>query len=462
MLIIFPLIYLTSFIFALRGILLGKREEVLLFIIFGLPIYITSLCIAFDSGFSGLISMFQLFKEIIIVTLLGIQVWTLNRKIHFHFIDYAVMAYFAYTFIYAVLPIGDEGILVRLLAFKSISFFGLVYFSGRLFNSKEIYINKYFHYILYLTIAAAIIVGLEYSNSIHFQSLTGFADFYYYIYNFDPTGSYGLSYTFETDTGIMRFASFFANPLELASSTILALSVLAALATTDSNKLRLTNFNKVALFATIICIFLAFSRAAFVNYFFTILVYAVISRNKLILNTFYFIVVSSVLYVVYLLKDEEVLDFVIETLKFTNSSSVGHLLEWIEGINAMMAQPLGLGLGTSGRVGGSFNGNTGGENQFLIIGVQTGIVAMLIYLSIYILLMFNCLKWIQRLKGKERQVCLALLLMKTGFIIPMMTSELESSAYISYTTWFLSGLFISIISYHQAPKLPQAKASSLV
>ena len=449
MLIIFPLIYFTSFIFALRGILLGKREEVLLFIIFGLPIYITSLCIAFDSGFAGFINMFQLFKESIIITLLGIQVWTMNRKIHFHLIDYAVMAYFGYTFIYAILPIGDEGLMVRLLAFKSISFFALVYFAGRLFSPKEIYINKYFHYILYLTIAAAILVSLEYFNSTHFQSLTGFADFYFYIYNFDPTGSYGLSYTFETDTGIMRFASFFANPLELASSTILALSILAALATSDTNKLSLSNFNKIALAATLICIFLAFSRAAFVNYFFTILVYAVITRNKLILNTFYFIVASSVLYVIYLLKDEEVLDFVIETLKFTNSSSVGHLLEWIEGINAMMNQPLGLGLGTSGRVGGSFNGNTGGENQFLIIGVQTGIIAMLIYLSIYVLIVFNCWKWMKRLKGKERQVCMALFLMKIGFIIPMMTSELESSAYISYTTWFLSGFFISLISYHQ-------------
>jgi O-antigen ligase len=250
----------------------------------------------------------------------------------------------------------------------------------------------------------------------------------------------------------MRFASFFANPLELASSTILALSILAALATSDRNKIHFSNFNKIALAATLICIFLAFSRAAFVNYFFTILVYAIITKNKLILNTFYLVVISFVLYVAYLLKDEEVLDFVIETVKFTNSSSVGHLLEWIEGINAMMVQPLGLGLGTSGRVGGSFNGNTGGENQFLIIGVQTGIIAMLIYLSIYILIMAYCWKWMNSLKGKERQVCMALFLMKTGFIIPMMTSELESSAYISYTTWFLSGFFISIISYHQTKR----------
>jgi hypothetical protein len=42
--------------------------------------------------------------------------------------------------------------------------------------------------------------------------------------------------------------------------------------------------------------------------------------------------------------------------------------------------------------------------------------------------------------------------MKIGFIIPLLTSELESSVYISYLSWFLSGLFIHMIS---EPKLKE-------
>jgi hypothetical protein len=115
----------------------------------------------------------------------------------------------------------------------------------------------------------------------------------------------------------------------------------------------------------------------------------------------------------------------------------------------MIQYPFGLGLGSSGRVGISLQGNTGGENQFIILGVQLGIIAMLLYLSVYILLIKNAWKWFYKLAGKEKKVCLALLLMKIGFIIPMMTSELESSSYISYMTWFLSGLFINIIVRHR-------------
>ncbi|MBC7743596.1 MAG: hypothetical protein H7096_00670, partial [Flavobacterium sp.] len=116
------------------------------------------------------------------------------------------------------------------------------------------------------------------------------------------------------------------------------------------------------------------------------------------------------------------------------------------GVNAMVQSPLGLGLGSSGRVAGSIGENTGGENQFIIIGVQAGVIAMGIYFAIYISLIKNAFTWFYRLKGKENQVCLILLLIKIGFFIPLLTSELESSAYISYMTWLFSGLFIGIIS----------------
>jgi hypothetical protein len=55
------------------------------------------------------------------------------------------------------------------------------------------------------------------------------------------------------------------------------------------------------------------------------------------------------------------------------------------------------------------------------------------------------IKGLRYLEGKERQFCLAVLLMKVGFLIPLFTSEVESSSYISYMNWFLSGLLISVI-----------------
>jgi len=123
---------------------------------------------------------------------------------------------------------------------------------------------------------------------------------------------------------------------------------------------------------------------------------------------------------------------------------------------AMVEKPLGLGLGTSGRVAGSLGDNVGGENQYIIIGVQAGVVALLLYLSVYIMLIKTSFKWLRVLKGKERKVCMAVFLMKVGFFIPLLTSEVESSSYISYVNWFLSGLLISIVMRARTAQIPPA------
>ena len=446
MMFIFPLIYISAFFFSLKEIIRGNRQAVLIFLIFGLPIYITTLSVAFSMGLRDFIGMLQLFKEALIVTLLGFQVFTMKTRLRLHLIDYAVIAYFAYTFLYALLPIGEQGFVDRVIAFKSISFFPLIYFCGRLLDLNHIYLNKYFHFILYLALAAAAVVLVEYLTYQHFQTITGYADYHFYFYNFDPTGSYGLTYTFEAEGGMKRFASFFANPLEHAAATILAVAVIAALYTADDLKLKLDTFGKIVLAATQISIFLALSRSAFLSYFFMIYVYAWMTGKKQILNLIHAAIIGAVLYFVFLLQNEDMQEFVISTLNFTNPSSVGHVLDWVEGIMSMVNDPLGLGLGTSGRVGGSLGDKTGGENQFIIIGVQAGVIAMAIYLFIYIGLVRTAYKWFYRLRGKEKQLCLALLLMKIGFIIPFLTSEMESSPYISFITWFFSGLLIAVVA----------------
>ena len=42
---------------------------------------------------------------------------------------------------------------------------------------------------------------------------------------FPRTGNYGLSWTFERQGGLPRFAAFFSNPLDFAASLLLFLSV---------------------------------------------------------------------------------------------------------------------------------------------------------------------------------------------------------------------------------------------
>ncbi|MDB4921116.1 MAG: hypothetical protein JWQ54_3099 [Mucilaginibacter sp.] len=461
MLFIFPLIYLTSFFVALREVIKGNRQGVLVFLIFGLSMYTTAMSVAFLLGLKGFIPVFQYFKEVLIISLFILNIVTLKYLPRLHLIDYAVLGFLLYTFIYAILPIGEESFFNRLLAFKSTSFFVVVYFAGRLMDIRTIYISKYFNYIVLLTIAAGVVLLLEVIFNQHLQTITGFADYVYYFFNFEPSGNFGLSWTFESEGGYKRFASFFANPLEHASATLLALSVIIALFTRDDNRFKPNSMGMLALGASFLSIVFALSRAPFVSYFLIIYVYALITKKKYITHTVHAAFGLAGIYLIYLFtkfgdNNSGITEVVMNTIDFSNPSSVGHLLEWAEGILAMIEKPFGLGLGTSGRVAGSLGENVGGENQYIIIGVQAGIIALFLYLSVYIMLIKTSLKWLPKLRGKERQVCMAVLLIKIGFFIPLLTSEVESSSYISYVNWFLSGLLISIIMQFKIAQIQQA------
>ena len=447
---IFPLIYFSAFFIALKNLISKNRQGVLIFLIVGLPIYTTSLSVVLQSGFANIVPVMQPFKEILILITLGIGFWEMKSRIRFQIIDYVVLAYLIYTMLYVFLPIGQYSLGDKLIAFKSSSFFTFIYFAGRIFDPARIYISKYFHYILAVFIAAAAILLFEIISDQHFQTLTGYADFNFYYFNQEATGNFGLTWTFETSTGLRRFASFFANPLEFAASTLLALAILAGLYTSDDNKVKVDTLGIIAIVATQFSIFFALSRSSLASYFIMIFIYALITKKRLLLNVIYagFIVIAVYFIFFMLVINPDLYEYIYETITFTNPSSVGHVLAWIEGIEAITVNPFGLGLGESGRVAGSLGDTTGGENQYIVIGVQTGLAALLLYLWMHIYFIKTCWRWYPYLKGKERQVCLSLLLMKIGFIIPLFTSELESSVYISYISWFLSGIFVNMIAGH--------------
>jgi hypothetical protein len=452
---IFPLIYIISFIVAFREVLKGNRAGVLIFLIFGLSIYTTAMSVTFMLGLKDLIPFFQFFKEVLIVSVFILNIVNLKYRPRFHLIDYLILAFFIYTIIYAIFPIGEQSFGNRLIALKSTSFYIVVYFTGRLLDPKTIYIKKYFNYIILLTIAAGAVLLVELIMYRQLQLYTGYVDYSYYLFNFEPSGIFGLSTTFDSDSGYRRFASFFSNPLEHGVATLLALSVIGGLYTREDNKFNINGTGMLALGASFLSIVFALSRAPLVSYFLMIYVYGLITKKKIITHTIYAAFGLGVIYFIYLFYQFEnnhgnIISLVMNTIDFSDPSSIGHIEQWAEGIAAIIQHPFGLGLGSSGRVAGSLGENVGGENQYIIIGVQAGIVALLLYLYIYILFIKISLKWLPRLVGKERKVCMTVLLLKVGLFIPLLTSEVESSSYLSYMNWFLSGLLISIIMQPKA------------
>jgi len=443
--IIFPFIYIYTFFIALLKILYNKAEAVLLFLIFGLPVYITAISVCNLYGFTSIIPVLQSFKEMIILTTLTVVLLNLKKKIHFHLVDKLVLSYFLLVLLYALIPLGPNTLLQRLLSLKSIAFFPMVYFTGRMIDPSKIYLNKYLNYICLLSLAAAIVVLLEVILNRHLQTLTGYADFMYRFFNQESTGNYGLSWTFETQNGLRRFASFFATPLDLAAASVISVAVIFAAVTTNNNQLKFNYFYLFTILATLISITFALSRASFVSYFILFYLYLYITKRKywlLVFNTF---LLGIAILAGILLVKSDVIEYIITTLNFSNSSSLSHIIDWLAGIESIGKHPFGLGLGTSGNAANSIGSTSiGGENQLFIIGVQAGILPMLLYTFLYGSIIYYAIRYFNHSTGKRRKLALMVLLIKVGLIIPTLTSELESFNFISYISWFFTGYLFNI------------------
>ena len=153
--------------------------------------------------------------------------------------------------------------------------------------------------------------------------------------------------------------------------------------------------------------------------------------------------------VVLFLLQGDIYELIVSTIDFSDSSSAYHVIQWLDGIEAIISKPLGQGLGMAGRVSIETSSNIGGENQLIIIGVQTGLIAVALYILIYANTIIACVKSFRESMGKQRKLALSLLLIKVGLIIPVLTANVESYIYISYITWFCTGLLISMV---QSPK----------
>ena len=444
LLYLFPLLFLGSFALALYKVVKGNANGLFIFLIGGLPFYAISLSLIYLLGGKIWVPIIQSFKEIIILATLVTLLFQKNTIVRLHLLDKLIIAFFIFSLLFVPLPLGSFSFLQKLVAFKSLSFFPLIYFCGRLFPLQKTHLQKQFSFILILTIAAALLSAGEYLVQTHLQTYTGYATFNDYVYKQDPSGSYGLSWTFEIENGVKRFAAFFSTPLEHASATLIALAIIAGLYTEKNRKINLQPLGWFALLATVACILFSLSRAALLGYFLMILIYSFLTRRKEILSVFYLLVISFIFYL-FSFSSKEMQEFVANSIQFSNNSSIGHVLEWVAGIEAMITSPLGMGLGASGRVTALEGDAVGGENQFIIVGVQIGITGLLLYLTIYFYSMFQAYKTYRFLEGKEKQITMIVLLLRVGLFLPMFTSNLDSYIYVSYVLWFLNGLFGTVL-----------------
>jgi hypothetical protein len=455
---LFPLTYVLSVIYAVKGVLHKNYNVLSVFFIAALPIYITTLSVLHQQGLDLVIPLFQYSKEVLILLTMGLLIYRLPVLPAWNWLDKIMFFYFLYTAAYILLPLGSFGVMQKLIAFKNISFFPLLYFIGRLLSVNDFSITALQKQVMLLAIVAAFLLTGELLLNTHFQTSTGYASFYEKYFLVDPAGNYGLSWTFEIEGGIKRFASFFANPLEHAASTLFTAGVLV-IGFLSGQRTKEPGFFVAAFVASILSIVFALSRASLAGYLLVSYLFFRLIKKRKIIFYYHVAALGAVMLFIFFSFESSVVEFVLNTLNFTNSSSLSHLIEWVEGIEAIVAKPLGMGLGESGRVAGALGLNTGGENQLIVTGVQCGLLAILSYLAVIGLAIYQAASLVRYASGKAAQLGTLVFIIRIGLLIPMLTATVESYLFISYLGWFLTGLMSTAWSslHNTQPTLAESR-----
>lgn len=444
---------LTVFFYAnYRTVKEGNVAYAILFLITYLPIYFTFQAVLFQHTQSlALISIFRYLKEVTIFNAVLIAFGRIpkpfTRPIRLTKVDALVLAFTLLSIGYAVLPIGEASIVDRLLYLKKILLPTAVYLIGRLYTPSPRITYQLLHLIMVVAVLAFVFNLFESLTGTHYHTRIGWAAYDFEVNKVEPKGHYGIGWNFEIGPNNPRFASFFANTLEASSASLMAFAVIVPLFLLTRVKSNQMLYGLVILMV-VSSNYFAFSRAGLLALFTEIVLIAWIMRYyKLLFGStllFVLLIVGAILFA-----PKEMKYLIIDTLTFRQISSFGHLIEWIQAVQTMIENPFGIGIAASGIQGVEASGGVaekvGGENQFLIYGVQLGFLGMLLHILIlYFVITYAIKAYRLAVNLEDKLITFVTAVIKFGLILPLFTSNAETFLYVSLVSWWITGRTISV------------------
>ena len=438
--VFFIVFYFIIFGYTIDKISRGKIEYLIIYICTCLPIYTTLQAQAFKIFNTEIVvAIIKLSKDIIfiyafIIFLFGKNIHLFKRIFKFSLVDKLILIFTLIVTIYALIPLGEADIFSKLIYAKNLYIISITYLIGRNIKIDEVFFNSIKKILKYLILSLTFVLCFEFILSTHFHSIIDFSNYNILVNEIDPQGNYGLSWSFESQGSSPRYAAFFADPLELSASLLLLTSLL--IYNFWNNKRNISYF---LLFMVAAAFLFSFSRGAIVACIGIVLFGLLLNKKYKSLLLIFGLFLLSTLSLIYF-GSEEIRYFIIDTLKFENTSSLGHLVEWIEGILSIFENPLGIGLAMSGNASGVDQAiKVGGENQFLIFGVQMGVLSIITYVLILFFVIKRSCKVYFMSSNYVKHISFIVASTKFGLLLPLLTANAELYLFVSLATWFFAG-----------------------
>lgn len=136
--------------------------------------------------------------------------------------------------------------------------------------------------------------------------------------------------------------------------------------------------------------------------------------------------------------------FVWETITWQTGSSGSHLKDWGKGFGALIANPLGYGLGTSDATAVRFGLNPlTADNQFLKYGAELGLPGLVLIVLIFCGIAAASARLLRTSAGAERRFAVVVLAATVGIALNSATAVPFNCMVVAYLYFWMAGVVVT-------------------
>lgn len=158
-----------------------------------------------------------------------------------------------------------------------------------------------------------------------------------------------------------------------------------------------------------------------------------------------------------LLASSAVRSFVWRTLTFDTTSSVSHVSDWLEGVDAMWRYPLGAGLATADATAERF-GRTPltADNLLLKYGVELGVPGLVAFAAFLAGVLLLARRGAARVDGTGRAGAIYVVAVTVGVVVNGLTAVVTNLPFLGYLWPWLAGAAVAMASERGGEGSPAA------
>jgi hypothetical protein len=146
--------------------------------------------------------------------------------------------------------------------------------------------------------------------------------------------------------------------------------------------------------------------------------------------------------------------FVWDTLTWQTGSSASHIKDWTKGVEAIIEQPWGAGLGTTDQSAVRFGVNPlTADNGYLKYAVELGVEGLIAHLAVFVGIGLASLKVARRGSTPMRRLLGTVVLVTTvGVMINATTGVVFNALVLAYLYFWFAGAIVTIAQNESAPR----------